>query len=89
MAERKAEAYLVEFVDGTNPFFTKNSVCFKDMIIQLANYTGANCPLFIKALRELTEINDMVAIYEVFSSYSVDRVLKVEAIPYERRADNA
>ena len=78
------EMYFVEFIDGSSPFFTKNAVAFKDMIIQLADYTGANCPLFIKALKGCSEENDIVAMYNLFSSYEVDRILKVECIAYER-----
>ena len=82
------EMYLVEFIDGSTPFFTKNAAVFKDMIIQLADYTGANCPLFIKALYGVSEESDLVALYNLFSSYTVDRVLKVERIVYERGINN-
>ena len=80
----KQEMYFVEFIDGSSPFFTKNAVSFKDMIIQLSDYTGANCPLFIKALHGVSEESDIVAMYNMFSSYTVDRVLKVESIAYDR-----
>ena len=90
MAEHKTipkEMYFVEFIDGSSPFFTKNAVAFKDMIIQLADYTGTNCPLFIKALRGVSEESDIVDMYNLFSSYTIDRVLKVEGIAYERGID--
>lgn len=78
------EKYYVEFLDGSSPFFTQNAVAFKDMIIQLADYTGTNCPLFIKALNGCSEESDMVAMFNMFSSYEIDLVLKVECIAYER-----
>jgi hypothetical protein len=78
------EKYFVEFIDGSSPFFMKNAVSFKDMIIHLADYTGSNCDLFIKALKGMVEVEDMVAIYNMFSSYEIDRVFKVEEIVYER-----
>ena len=80
----KYEKYFVEFLDGSTPFFTQNAVAFKDMIIQLADYTGTNCPLFIKALKGCSEESDMVAMYNHFSSWTVERILKVECIAYER-----
>lgn len=85
----KREMYFVEFTDGSSPFFMRNAVAFKDMIIHLADCTGTNCPLFIKALSGLSEENDMVALFDVFSSWTIDRILKVETIFYERNADNA
>jgi hypothetical protein len=78
------EKYFVEFIDGSLPFFTQKAVSFKDMIILLSDYTGTNCPLFIKALHGMTEIEDMVAIFNLFSSYEIDRILKVETVAYER-----
>ena len=83
----KSEMYLVEFLDGSTPFFTENAVSFKDMIIQLADSTGANCPLFLRALESLSENNDIVALYNMFSSWVIDRVLKVDEISYERLVD--
>ena len=80
----KREMYFVEFTDGTSPFFTQNAVSFKDMIIQLADYTATNCPLFIKALHGVEEERDMVAMYNMFSSWTVERILKVERISYDR-----
>ncbi len=80
----KYEKYFVEFLDGSTPFFTQNAVAFKDMIIQLADYTGANCPLFIKALKGVSEESDIVALYNMFSSFEIERILKVECIVYER-----
>ena len=78
------QMYLVEFTDGSSPFFTKNSVGFKDMIIQLADSTSANCPLFIKALKGLSEESDIVALYNLFSTWEVSRILKIESVPYEK-----
>ena len=80
----KYEMYFVEFLDGSSPFFTQNAVSFKDMIIQLADYTGTNYPLFIKALKGVSEEDDIVALFNVFSSYTVERILKIERIAYER-----
>lgn len=88
MAELKREMYFVEFTDGSSPFFMKNAVGFKDMVIHLADYTAANCPLFIKALKGLSEETDIVALYNVFSSYEIERILKVECIAYERKVGN-
>lgn len=78
------EKYFVEFLDGSVPFFTQNAVSFKDMIIQLADYTGANNHLFIKALNGCSDESDMVAMYNLFSSWTVERILKVECIAYVR-----
>lgn len=77
------EMYFVEFTDGSSPFFTKNAVSFKDMIIQLADYTATNCPLFIKALKGCSEESDMVDMYNIFSSWTIERILKVERVSYE------
>lgn len=88
MGDYKTESYFVEFTDGSSPFFMKKAVSFKDMIIHLADYTGTNCPLFIKALSGLSEENDMVALFDVFSSWTVDRILKVECISYEKDGAN-
>lgn len=76
--------WLFEFIDGSFPYYTE-AVNLKCAVIQLAEYTGNNEPLFIKSLAAMETDREVVELYNRFSPCSeIETVYQISGVRYSR-----
>ena len=67
------------FVDAEN---------IEDCIIQMADYTGDNSDLFLKALKGCRTSKDYVNMYNHFSNYDINSIFILKETVYEKEEMN-
>lgn len=76
--------WLFEFTDGSLPYYTE-AVNLKLAVIQLAEYTNNNEPLFIKSLGAMETDREVIALFNRFSSSLViETVYQISSVIYPR-----
>lgn len=83
----KSNKYLIIYKDkGYFPFFTEADD-FKKAVKNLAEYTGTNDKLFFKAIDAMETEEEVVRLYERFSSFSIEIVYSVNCILFKTKKE--
>lgn len=77
--------YFVLFDKGRSTLIDAENV--EDCIIQVADYTGSNSDLFLKALKGCHSPKDYVYMYNWFSYCNIDSIIVIQQTLYDRRID--
>lgn len=73
----KREDYLFILSNG-EAHYTNHNTGFHDAIIDVAGQTGTNTPLFLKAFKSMETDEEMIELYNRFSSNQIKDVYKIQ-----------